>query len=156
MNYPEPTVSGIVINKENKILLCKSHKWNDQYVIPGGHIEYGEKMEDALYREVFEETGLKIYDVKLLGVQEFIYSKSFIGKKHFISFDFLCRTMDDKVMINDEAEGYIWVERKDVLNYDLGGYLRQLFTEYLKKSASEKYLPILYNYVKTDKQSQHS
>ncbi|ADO77499.1 NUDIX hydrolase [Halanaerobium praevalens DSM 2228] len=42
MKYPEPTVGAIIFNPDNKILLCKSHKWNNQYIIPGGHIELGE------------------------------------------------------------------------------------------------------------------
>ncbi len=58
--YPDPTVGALIFNPEDKVLICKSHKWNDQYVIPGGHIELGEKMEDALKLEVLEETGLFI------------------------------------------------------------------------------------------------
>ncbi len=58
MKYPVPVVGAVIINPDNKILLCKSHKWNDEYVIPGGHIELGEKMEEALEREILEEDGL--------------------------------------------------------------------------------------------------
>ncbi len=61
MQYPEITVGAVIFNSDNKILLCKSHKWNDKYIIPGGHIELGEKMETALKREILEETGLEIY-----------------------------------------------------------------------------------------------
>lgn len=43
--YPEPTVSAVIFNPAGKILLCKSHKWGNKYVIPGGHIELGEKGE---------------------------------------------------------------------------------------------------------------
>ncbi len=60
MKYPEPTVGAIIFNPDNKILLCKSHKWNNKYVIPGGHIELGwKKMEEDFKREIFEETGLE-------------------------------------------------------------------------------------------------
>ena len=52
MRYPEPTVGAIIFNPDNKILLCKSHKWNNKYIIPGGHIELGTKMEAALKREI--------------------------------------------------------------------------------------------------------
>lgn len=61
MKYPEPTVGAIIYNPDNKVLLCKAHKWNDKYIIPGGHIELGEKMEEALKREILEENnGWKI------------------------------------------------------------------------------------------------
>ena len=58
--YPEPTVGALIFNRASKLFLMKSHKWHDQYVVPGGHIELGETMEDALRREIMEETGLSI------------------------------------------------------------------------------------------------
>ena len=61
--YPEPTVGALIFNQADKILLIKSHKWHNQYVVPGGHIELGETMEDALRREIEEETGLSIHDI---------------------------------------------------------------------------------------------
>ena len=55
--FPEPTVGALVFNPEGKILLIKSYKWTGKYVISGGHIELGESIEQALKREVKEETG---------------------------------------------------------------------------------------------------
>ncbi len=40
--FPEPTVRILIFNPRGEMLLTKSHKWNDKYVIPGGHIELGE------------------------------------------------------------------------------------------------------------------
>ena len=47
--YPEPTVGALIVNKEGRILLTKSHKWFDKYTLPGGHIEVGETMKEAVY-----------------------------------------------------------------------------------------------------------
>jgi len=44
----------------------KSHKWHDAYVIPGGHIELGETAEEALRREIKEETALDIYGIEFI------------------------------------------------------------------------------------------
>ena len=82
--YPEPTVGAIILNNKNEILLVKSNKWKGSYVIPGGHIEFGEDIENALQREIMEETGLNIYDIKLLGLQQCIYNDKFYEKS--ISF----------------------------------------------------------------------
>jgi len=38
----------LIVNKEGKILLTKSHKWFDKYTLPGGHIEVGETMKEQL------------------------------------------------------------------------------------------------------------
>ena len=46
--YPEPTVGALIFNPEGKVFLMRSHKWRGKWVLPGGHIELGERMEDAL------------------------------------------------------------------------------------------------------------
>ncbi len=146
MNYPEATVGAVIFNPENRVLLCKSRKWNSKYVIPGGHIESGEKIEDALKREVYEETGLDIYDLKLISLKESIFSDTFESRKHFIFIDFTCRTDSSEVTLNNEAEEYIWVKPEETGNYDLGGFLRELFSEMNNKNASKNKTEIFYNY----------
>ena len=124
MQYPEITVGAVIFNSDNKILLCKSHKWNDKYIIPGGHIELGEKMETALKREILEETGLEIYNIDLISIKESVYNKAFDKDKHFIFIDYICRTDSDDVILNEEAEEYEWVALNEVDNYDLGDLLK--------------------------------
>ncbi len=143
--YPEVTVSAVIFNIQNEILLCKSHKWNDQYVIPGGHVEYGESMEDALRREIIEETGLEVYDINLLSLQESINSPHFHDQKHFIFVDYCCRTKQTDVQLNDEADSFVWVKPSSILTYDLGGYCRQFFSAYLNPKPAHK-VNIFYQY----------
>ncbi|WP_224994902.1 NUDIX domain-containing protein [Cesiribacter sp. SM1] len=144
--YPEPTVSAVIFNPLNQVLLCKSAKWNNQYVIPGGHIEQGEKMEDALRREVMEETGLEIFDIQLVGLQECIFSDTFLEKRHFIFIDYLCKTNSLEVVLNDEAEEWVWADLDKVLDYDLGGYTRHFFSA-LKDRPAKHLKEVLYQYV---------
>ena len=73
--FPEPTVGAFIFNPQGKLFLMKSHKWKNKYVVPGGHVELGEKLKEALKREVKEVTGLEIYDIKPLNIQEFIFDK---------------------------------------------------------------------------------
>ena len=66
--YPEPTVGALIINNKKEILLVKSHKWlNNKYSVPGGHVEIGESFEEAIIREVKEETGLALRFPKFTG-----------------------------------------------------------------------------------------
>ena len=131
--YPEPTVGALIFNPEGKILLIKSHKWRGKYVIPGGHIELGERMEDALKREIKEETGLDIYDIEFICFQEFIFDPIFYKKKHFIFFDFACKTDSTDVKLNKEAEEYVWVTLEKALTFDVELYTRRTIEEYMRK-----------------------
>ena len=67
-------------------------------------------MTNALKREIKEETGLKIDKIKFICFQEFIFDKIFWKRKHFIFFDFACKTKSTKVKLNEEGQKYIWVK----------------------------------------------
>lgn len=131
--FPEPTVGALIFNTEEKIFLMRSHKWRNKYVLPGGHVELGEKIEDALRREVKEETGLDIYDIDFVLFQEFIYDKLFWKKKHFIFLDYSCKTKSKKVTLNSEGQEYVWVSIQKALKLPIESYTRKAIKEYIKK-----------------------
>ena len=130
--YPEPAVGALILNQEGKIFLMKSHKWHGQYVIPGGHIELGETIVEALKREVKEETNLDIYGIEFLIFQEFIYDRSFWKKDHYIFFDYLCRTDSSDATLNEEAEEYIWVPAEEALQLPVEHYTLVVIEKYLE------------------------
>jgi len=120
--YPEPTAGALIQDSDGRILLIKSHKFNDLYTIPGGHIELGETAEEALRREIREETGLDIRDVEFLLYQDFVFDDSFWKKKHFIFLDFACRTDCTEVEINEEAQEYVWSAPEEALALPIDRY----------------------------------
>ncbi|MEM5799519.1 MAG: NUDIX domain-containing protein [Candidatus Aenigmatarchaeota archaeon] len=133
--YPEPTCGALIFNTKRKIFLMKSHKWRNKYVIPGGHIELGEKIEDALKREIKEETGMDIYDIEFICFQEFIFGQEYWKKKHFIFLDFACKTNSIKVKLNSEGQEFVWVDLKEALKLPIEPYSRKVIEEYLKKHS---------------------
>ena len=76
--------SAIIQNSKGQILLTKSPKWNNKWTMPGGHIEYGETIKEAITREAEEETGLKLEPVDIVAWGELIESKDFYRPAHFI------------------------------------------------------------------------
>lgn len=128
--FPEPTVGALIFSPENKLFLMKSHKWKGKYVIPGGHIELGETIENALKREVKEETNLDIYDIEFVCFQEFIYDDRFWEKKHFIFFDYACRTDVVNAVLNHEAEEYLWVSLEQIADLPVEIYTAHAIREY--------------------------
>lgn len=131
--FPEPTVGALIFNQEGKVFLMKTYKWRDKYSIPGGHIELGERKEDALKREIKEETDMDIFDIEFLSVQDFIFDEAFVRRKHFIFLDFACKTNSTEVKLNSEGQEYIWVTIEEALRLPIDPYTRTTIEEYLKK-----------------------
>ena len=138
--YPEPTVGALVFNPAGKLLLMKSHKWHNQYVVPGGHIELGETMEAALRREISEETALSVRDIEFVSLQEFIFDQAFHEEgRHFIFIDFMCQTDagEDDVVLNDEAQEYVWVSVDEALALPIEPYTRRLLEKAIPRGHTE-------------------
>lgn len=68
-----------LIRKEGKILVCR-FKGRDFYFFPGGHVEWFEKSEDALRRELKEELDMETGQMEYVGTVENIYEDN--GEKH--------------------------------------------------------------------------
>ncbi len=72
-NYsPITQVYGIVFNDNGEILVCRESK-EGSWIIPGGHPEEGESIEDTLKRELLEEVDVEVEGIKPLGVQKVIF-----------------------------------------------------------------------------------
>lgn len=106
----EVASSPIILNKKGEILLVKSPKWGDQYLIPGGHIETGETIFEAACREGEEETGLKLKPLYCINAEELIFSPSFHRRAHFVCFHIVCEAITEDVKIDGvEIIDYLWI-----------------------------------------------
>lgn len=131
--FPEPIVGVLMFNADDNIFLMKSHKCHDTWIVPGGHIELGEKIEHAVKREVKEETNIDVdvSDLQFIGLQEHIFDEAFWKKRHFIFLDYTCKAVSNDVQLNNEAQEYQWVSLKDALKLPLGKYTKRLLETYL-------------------------
>ena len=89
-------------------------------------------MELALRREVKEETHLEIRDIEFVCFQEFIHDDRFWQRRHFIFFDYACRTDSADVILNDEAQEYLWVDLDGAKDLPIEHYTAIAIDEYLR------------------------
>jgi len=90
---PIPVVDGI-IEKDKKILLIKRRDdpFKERLALPGGHVDYGETVEDAVLREIEEETGIITEIREILGVYS---NPKRDPRRHRISTVFVLKIIDD-------------------------------------------------------------
>lgn len=106
--------------------------------IPGGHVEVGERLVDALKREVKEEVGLDVFDVRFLMVQEAIFSNEFWKRRHFIFFDYACRCRSGDVRVDgDEIQSFEWMEPKKALERRLDTYTQRMVRTFLSTARED-------------------
>src|ERR1039457_5729259 len=81
---PLATVGALIFNRADEVLMIRTHKWSDQWGIPGGNIRWGEATEAALRRESKEEANLNVKKIQFVLVQDYIHSKEFYRDAHFV------------------------------------------------------------------------
>ncbi|WP_036772629.1 nucleoside triphosphatase NudI [Photorhabdus australis] len=118
-----------LIEYDNRYLLCKmpSNKgvFPGQWALPGGGVEAGETIEQALLREIREELGseLELDHIEPWTFRDDIRVKTYedgsTEEIYMIYLIFNCRAKNTKIIINDEFESYAWVMKEDLYKYDL-------------------------------------
>jgi len=124
------TTDAVIIDG-SRILLIKRDKepFRGKWALPGGHVEYGEKVEDAAIREAKEETGVDINLVSLLGVYS---DPKRDPRSHSVAIAFICRpkTQDSRPLGGDDASEAKW--------WPLGGLPKLAFDHALMVSDARK------------------
>lgn len=132
-NFPKVVVGALIYNDKNEIFLGKSYKWGENWIIPGGHLDWGEKLVDCVKREVKEETNLKVDNIELVTIQESIFSKEFHKKKHMVFVDYCCKVENSDIKLNHEIQEYVWVNPEDALkNYQLAEATKEFIEKFIK------------------------
>jgi len=109
---PRPVVAAIaVVIKDNSVLLVRRANPPDAgfWGLPGGKIEFGERIEEAVVRELFEETGIRAASGPIFtAVDAFDYDDGGEMQEHYILIAVLCRWISGAPMAGDDALEAAW------------------------------------------------
>lgn len=136
-------VDGIIENDNNEILLVK-HRYHGVWTVPGGQVEVGENLIDALKREVKEEAGINVEVNKLICVSS--NTCTYQGYNGYgiiptkVMFGFTCKYINGELCTSDETSETCWVPKNKVLEYIVVPNLIERFKAYLNFNGEVKYL----------------
>lgn len=118
----EVTIAVAICEREGTILLIQRKDtnplWDKQWEFPGGKIEAGESPEDAVKREVLEETGLEVLDASFFHLHQHDWDL----EDHFLRVHlhcFHCHVGEGEVLLEEgKAYRHAWPTTLDALSYD--------------------------------------
>lgn len=111
---------GALILRRDAILLVERGKapLKGYWSLPGGVLEVGEVLEDAIRREVREETGLDVKPVTVFEIFERIMRDAKgRAEYHYVLIDYLCKVTGGELRAADDASGAAWIRRRDLGQY---------------------------------------
>ena len=105
---------GIMVIKEGKVLLGKrkaSHGAGE-YAFPGGHLEYMESFEACVLREIAEECGIEVTNVRF----QFLANLTEYAPKHYVHIGLIAdwKAGDPKILEPDKCDGWGWYAIDDL------------------------------------------
>lgn len=123
----------MIYDSNNNILVQNRKKTWCGIAFPGGHINPEESIVDSTIREVFEETGLTVSNLKICGIKQ--WNKNGI---RYIVFLFKTNNFYGELTSNDEGENF-WINRKELKKYKLADNFEFMLEVFENDNCNEHY-----------------
>jgi 8-oxo-dGTP diphosphatase len=113
-------VGAVIIHRGQAVLIRRGKEpLRGRWVVPGGTVELGESLAEAVVREVREETGLTVVPRELLAVFEHVDEEEGRVRYHYVIVDFLCDYVSGTAEAASDAEALALVAPSELPDYDL-------------------------------------
>jgi ADP-ribose pyrophosphatase YjhB (NUDIX family) len=124
-DHPQLAVSAAIF-RDDKILLVRRARSPAKgfYSLPGGRVEFGETLHQALHREIDEETALRIEIVGLAGWREVVPGTG--GGGHYLIMSFAARWSAGEPVLNDELDDFQWLKPDGLGDLRVTGGLQEI------------------------------
>jgi 8-oxo-dGTP diphosphatase len=114
---------GAVVVEQGRVLLVQrgTEPAKGKWSIPGGLIDVGESLREAVAREVLEETGLIVEPLELIELLDRIHRDGDRVRYHYVIADYLCRVVGGTLLAASDADAVRWVERAEWNSHSASG-----------------------------------
>jgi 8-oxo-dGTP diphosphatase len=125
---PTPTVD-VILQRDSKVLMVRRRKdpFKDRLALPGGFVNEGETVEEAMKREAIEETSLEVEPVDILGVYS---DPKRDPRKHILSVVFIGIIVGGSEKAGDDAASIEWVKISDIQQQQIAFDHAQILHDY--------------------------
>ena len=122
----------------NRAVVQQRVKYWKGITFPGGHVEKGESFIDSAKREVFEETGLKVDNLKLCGVIDWCHRKS--GERYMVIL-YKTDTYSGELIEETEEGKVFWADIDEIPKMELPPYFDDYLKVFLSNDKQEFFAP---------------
>lgn len=120
VTHPSVGVGAVLVHQGGILLVRRGKEpLRGRWTIPGGTVELGETLEEALVREIREETGLTVRPRELLVVFDRVVREGGVVRYHYVIIDYLCDFVAGALRAGSDATDVALVRAADLAAYEL-------------------------------------
>ncbi len=136
---PVVGVGGVVV-RDGRALLVRRGKapLYGRWTVPGGTVELGETLEQAVVREMEEETGLQVEPIEVLTVFDRIDREGERVLYHYVIVDYLCRWRSGEARAASDALEVAWASAGELARYELPAKALEVVRDALERAGARR------------------
>lgn len=129
--YPDRPIVGVgaVVIRDGQVLLVQraQEPLSGKWTLPGGAVELGETLEEAVVRELREETGLEVRVLELVEAFERIArDESDRPRYHYVLLDYLCVPVSGDLLAGSDVSAAVWARPEEFARYQVSEKARTI------------------------------